>query len=87
MEIENILKELDDDKDSENKSEESIFIISNSFSSKEDSDNLNNIQENLNKKKGFKWDKNSCSFDSFISIFIHSILPLIKDIIKDKKIK
>ena len=87
MEIENILKELDDDKDSENKSEESNFIISNSSSSKDDSDNLNDIQENLNKKKGFKWDKNSCSFDSFISIFIHSILPLIKDIIKDKKIK
>jgi len=31
--------------------------------------------QNLNKKVGFIWDKNSCAFDSFITIFIYSIYP------------
>ena len=87
LEMENMIKEIEEDKDSENKSGNSIVIISSSSSSKDDSNNLNDIQDNLNRKKSFKWDKNSCSFDSFISIFIHSILPLIKDIINNKKIK
>ena len=31
--------------------------------------------QNLDKKLGFKWYKNSCAFDSFITIFIFSIYP------------
>ena len=35
--------------------------------------------QNLNNKVGFIWDKNSCAFDSFITIFIYSIYPHISN--------
>ena len=67
------------DKETENNEQKSI----------NSSDNSNNIEEenslNLNKKKGLHWFNNSCSFDSFISIFIYSIYPNIKEKI-DKNI-
>ena len=76
-----MLKEIDEDRDIESKSDNEIVKISNSTSREEESENLNDINENLNKKKSFVWGKNSCSFDSFISIFIYSILPIIKEFI------
>ena len=84
LEIENLLKEISEDNDSESNSNKNKLTISNSSSSKEESENIYDNKENINKKKGFKWYKNSCSFDSFISIFIYSILPNIKHIVNNK---
>ena len=48
-----MLKEIDEDRDIESKSDKEIVKISNSTSREEESENLNDINENLNKKKSF----------------------------------
>ncbi len=63
-----MLKEISENSDFETISDKGIACISNSISNEEDSEYINDIKESLNKKKSFIWDKNSCAFDSFISI-------------------
>ena len=85
-EIEIMLEEID-----QNNEEGENIENKNSRSSKTNSSNEEDEKEevnsnNLNNKKGFKWFNNSCSFDSFLSIFIYSIYPNIKDSLNNKNI-
>ena len=77
--------------DQNNEEVEEQIENNNSNTSKTNSSNEEAEMEevnsnNLNNKKGFKWFNNSCSFDSFLSIFIYSIYPNIKDSLNNKNI-
>ena len=85
--IDSMFKELNENKDNEDKSDNRAAYKSNSSSTNEDSNILSVNQETLNKKKRFKLDKNSSPFDSFFHIFIYLILPHIKETNNNKKHK
>ena len=78
-EIDNLINEIENDSDND--------MMLNEIKSNNSSEGSINIEEennsNLNKKKGLQWFNNSCSFDSFIPIFIYSIYPNIKEIIQN----
>ena len=84
-EVEKILEEFEFIKDKIDKSKNSGLNVSISSSSSGESEILIENDNNLNKKKGFIWYNNSCSFDSFITLFIFSIYPKIKEVIYHNK--